>query len=189
MSDTGRDKRMAVMEAALDLFVERGFHGAPTSLIAEKAGVGVGTIYRYFKSKDELIHSIFDELHRTFHERFTGTDPGAPLRERLTALLKQLLILFIESPREFRFLEQYHYSPFAEIGRPEIPSEEHSALRRLLREGQKAGLFKMVPVPVLQGFALGPVVYLAKEHMTGHLSMDASLIKAATGACWDALVK
>ncbi|MCJ7500817.1 TetR/AcrR family transcriptional regulator, partial [bacterium] len=62
MSRSGEDKRQAIMEAALDLFVELGFHGAPTSLIAKRAGVGVGTIYRYFQSKEELIHRIYDDL-------------------------------------------------------------------------------------------------------------------------------
>jgi AcrR family transcriptional regulator len=55
MTSEKTDKRAALLEAALELFAENGFHGAPTSLIAERAGVGVGTIYRYFKDKDELI--------------------------------------------------------------------------------------------------------------------------------------
>jgi AcrR family transcriptional regulator len=44
------DKREAIMAAALDLFVERGFYGTAVPEIAEKAGVGAGTIYRYFES-------------------------------------------------------------------------------------------------------------------------------------------
>jgi AcrR family transcriptional regulator len=190
MQDTSSEKRLAVMEAALDLFVEQGFHGAPTSLIAQRAGVGVGTIYRYFSSKDDLIHHIFDELHRKLHERVSEKqEDGATIRERLTRLLEQLLVIFMESPKEFRFLEQYHYSPFAGTGRREIPDEEHNSLRRLLREGRDGGLFKEAPIPVLEGFALGPVVFLAKEHMAGRLSMDEGLARIATRACWDALAK
>ncbi|UCG39014.1 MAG: TetR/AcrR family transcriptional regulator [bacterium] len=190
MSRKTGEKRRAVMEAAQDLFVECGFHGAPTSLIAQRAGVGVGTIYRYFRNKEELIHSIFDELHLRFHERFSqGHDPGAPLAERLTFLLGRLLAIFIESPRDFLFLEQYHYSPFSAADRQEIPDEEHNAIRRLLREGKNSGLFKDAPLPVLQGIALGPVIFLAKEHIAGRLSMDESTIRLATQACWDALQK
>ena len=46
------DKREAVLGAALELFVERGFHGTTVPEIAERAGVGAGTIYRHFASKE-----------------------------------------------------------------------------------------------------------------------------------------
>jgi AcrR family transcriptional regulator len=42
------DKREAILGAALELFAERGFHGTAVPQIADKAGVGAGTIYRYF---------------------------------------------------------------------------------------------------------------------------------------------
>jgi len=53
------DKRAEIIRAALELIAEHGFHGAPMAMIAEKAGVAAGTIYRYFESKDVLI----TELH------------------------------------------------------------------------------------------------------------------------------
>ncbi len=179
------------MEAALNLFTERGFHGAPTSLIAERAGVGVGTIYRYFRNKEELIHCVFDEMHQRFHQRLPeplGEDLS--LQERLTLLLGQLLVIFMESPREFRYLEQYHYSPFADLERHEIPSEEHNdAIGRLLREGRDSGLFREGPLPVLQAIALGPIISLAKEHIAGRLTVDEATAHSATEACWEALLK
>jgi len=45
------DKREEIMQAALELIAEHGFHGAPMAMIAEKAGVGAGTIYRYFRKQ------------------------------------------------------------------------------------------------------------------------------------------
>jgi len=136
----GIEKRAAVLEAALDLFVERGFHGAPTSLIAQQAGVGVGTIYRYFPSKEELVHSIYNEVHLRFHKRFSERpQEGSSLKDRLTILLELLLAAFINSPRDFRFLEQYHYSPFADTDRSELPAEEQNILNKLLAEGKDAG--------------------------------------------------
>jgi len=178
------------MEAALDLFVERGFHGAPTSLIAQRAGVGVGTIYRYFPSKEELIHNVFGEVQFRFHKRLSRSDvEGAPLQERFTLLLGRLLAAFISSPRDFRFLEQYHYSPFADVDRPEVPALEENPLVRLLREGRDAGLFKVTPLPILQAIALGPAVALAKEHIAGRLSVNKNTSRLAARACWDALLR
>ncbi|MDZ7640932.1 MAG: helix-turn-helix domain-containing protein [Desulfurivibrio sp.] len=65
---TDDDKRQRIMAAALRLFAERGFHGAPTSAIAAEAGVGVGTIYRYFKDKDSLIHELCADLHERYQQ-------------------------------------------------------------------------------------------------------------------------
>src|SRR5690349_13387667 len=53
------DKREAIMHAALELFVERGFFGTVVPDIAERAAVGAGTIYRYFVSKEALVNALY----------------------------------------------------------------------------------------------------------------------------------
>ena len=86
------DKREDVIRAALELIAEHGFHGAPMAMIAERAGVGAGTIYRYFENKDVLIA----ELYRDVEERITpclmdGYDAVKPLHERFLHLGSALL--------------------------------------------------------------------------------------------------
>ncbi|HXC93667.1 MAG TPA: helix-turn-helix domain-containing protein, partial [Geobacteraceae bacterium] len=56
------DKRDEIICAALEMIAENGFHGAPMAMIAEQAGVGAGTIYRYFENKDVLINELFREI-------------------------------------------------------------------------------------------------------------------------------
>ncbi len=63
------DKRCAIVRATLDLVAEQGFHGAPMALVAERAGVAAGTIYRYFESKDVLINEVFHYLEERFSPR------------------------------------------------------------------------------------------------------------------------
>ena len=58
------DKRNLILDTTLSLLSENGFHGTPISLIAEKANIGAGTIYRYFKNKEELINELFIEIKR-----------------------------------------------------------------------------------------------------------------------------
>src|SRR5438067_11510326 len=55
------DKRTRIMDAAIKVFAERGFHSATVAEIARAAGVADGTIYLYFKSKDDLLLRLFDE--------------------------------------------------------------------------------------------------------------------------------
>lgn len=76
-------KRDEILQAALELIAEHGFHGAPMAMIAEKAGVGAGTIYRYFETKDVLIRQLFDELKGNIMAALLAGHPtGRPSRER-----------------------------------------------------------------------------------------------------------
>ena len=72
------DKRELILQAAAQVFGEKGFHSATVEEIAKRAGVGKGTIYQYFDSKGE----IFSELHQWFIQRYLNAldslDENAP---------------------------------------------------------------------------------------------------------------
>src|SRR3981081_2376837 len=55
------DNRARILDAAIKVFAERGFHTATVAEIARAAGVADGTIYLYFKGKDDLLLRLFDE--------------------------------------------------------------------------------------------------------------------------------
>src|SRR5688572_2661377 len=54
------DKRAAILDAATTVFAQRGFFAAQVADIARGAGIAAGTVYLYFRSKDEILTSIFD---------------------------------------------------------------------------------------------------------------------------------
>jgi AcrR family transcriptional regulator len=56
------DKRNAILGAATHLFAERGLTAAPTSEISKQAGVAEGTLFTYFKTKDDLINTLYREI-------------------------------------------------------------------------------------------------------------------------------
>jgi AcrR family transcriptional regulator len=56
------DKRNAILEAATRLFAQRGLTAAPTSEISKQAGVAEGTLFTYFKTKDDLINALYREI-------------------------------------------------------------------------------------------------------------------------------
>src|SRR2546423_14615719 len=60
-----RDKRAAILRAAIDVFAGRGFFNAQVADVARAAGVAAGTVYLYFRGKDDLLVSIFE---RTMNE-------------------------------------------------------------------------------------------------------------------------
>ena len=75
-SERGADKREAILQAALELFAERGFHGTSVPSVAERAGVGAGTIYRHFESKEALALEAFDYAVQQMAGRFTASLEG-----------------------------------------------------------------------------------------------------------------
>ena len=75
-------KRDAILRAAIDVFAERGFFNAQVADVARAAGVAAGTVYLYFRSKDDLLVSIFERTMRrrsprgARHSRTSTTPPS-----------------------------------------------------------------------------------------------------------------
>jgi AcrR family transcriptional regulator len=183
------DKRDEIVRAALGLIAEKGFHGAPMAMIAEKAGVGAGTIYRYFENKDVLINELYRELEeRLMAVIMADYSPGKPVRERFIHLGTAMLRYFISNPLDFRYLEQFHNSPFgAEFRRDKIQgnSGNKNIYRELFEEGIARQVVKELPMVVLFALAFGPLINMARDHILGFVAMDETLICQAISACWD----
>src|SRR5690625_4686863 len=64
-----RPKYMQIIEAAVEIIAENGYHGSQVSKIASKAGVADGTIYLYFKNKEDILVSVFEEKMGQFIEK------------------------------------------------------------------------------------------------------------------------
>jgi AcrR family transcriptional regulator len=83
--------RAAIFDAARDVFVERGYAGASIRSIAERAGITHGTIYLYFRDKDDLLYQLSEEHFRQLLARLRELprtlDPLARLREAFLALV------------------------------------------------------------------------------------------------------
>ena len=83
-------KRKAILEAALCLFAERGVAGTPTSAISKKAGVAEGTLFTYFKTKDELVNELYLALRGTFDAELKDYPGARDVRTRLRFCVGQV---------------------------------------------------------------------------------------------------
>ncbi|MBP1729106.1 MAG: TetR family transcriptional regulator [Deltaproteobacteria bacterium] len=185
------DKRDEIVRAALELIAEHGFHGAPMALIAEHAGVGAGTIYRYFENKDVLITELYRELEeRSFPIIQKGYSPDKPIRERFLHLCTALLRYFIDNPLDFRFLEQFLNSPYGVAFRRDKLLEargECDVFRELFEDGVSRQEMKDLPLVILFALAFGPILAVARDHILGFIMRDEVLIARTIEACWDGI--
>ncbi|WP_332913757.1 TetR/AcrR family transcriptional regulator [Algoriphagus boritolerans] len=87
--DQTQDKRILILESALELIRENGFHGTPVSIVAKHAGVAAGTVYTYFKSKDELIVALYHYVKAGLLSEISAKDHASdPFQKRFFCTLE-----------------------------------------------------------------------------------------------------
>src|SRR4051812_19979813 len=115
MSATGPEKtslampkgREAILDAATALFAEHGYNDADTQALAEKLGVGKGTLYRHFASKRELFLAAVDRVMRRMREHIDASvaEAEAPL-DRPAVAIRAYLDFFASHPEYVELLIQ-----------------------------------------------------------------------------------
>ncbi|HKS09518.1 MAG TPA: TetR/AcrR family transcriptional regulator [Pyrinomonadaceae bacterium] len=141
----GGAKREAILRAAITVFAHNGYFNSKVADIAREAGVADGTVYLYFKSKEEILHSIFD---RSVDEALASarkqieliTDPRDRLRqiallhlERLGADRDLAVVFQVELRGSTKFMEEFSAAGFAEY---------LALIRTTFEEGQRSGVFR-----------------------------------------------
>jgi len=182
------DKHEDIVRAALELIAEHGFHGAPMAMIAERAGVGAGTIYRYFENKDVLIREIYVCLEGQVWTAIKEHYPEG-IRQRFLHICKYLIRYFLASPLEFRFIEQFHNSPYGVDCRREkfLGRKNKDLVTELFETGQQQQLIKDLPLPILSALTFGPLVDVCRDHILQFIELDDALIDRIIEASWDAI--
>lgn len=194
MSKEITDKRTAILKAAMELIAENGFHGAPTAMIAARAGVGTGTIYRYFADKDVLIREVHRELEERMNPILLGQDAAdRSLRERFNHFFIGLMRFLLDNPLEFKFLEQFYDSPYGvamrrdKIFNQRSSEQRYDTVKNLFEQGVADGVIKDLPIAILYALFFGTLVSVARDHTLGFVELNEDLIRRTAEASWDAI--
>ncbi len=147
------DKRRIILRAAVQVFAERGFHQARVSDVAEKAGVADGTIYLYFRNKEDLLICIFEDSMDTLLSGLQSALEGVsdPL-ERIRVFARFHLRQVRDNPAEAEVLQvQLRGSnKFLKDYRPEKLWAYIGVFAEAMRQGQANGLVRKDVDPFLQ---------------------------------------
>ena len=99
------DRRRDLVRAAIRVFARKGFHAARVGDIAEEAGVAHGLLYHYFRSKEDVLETIFRETWTNVVERAAAIEAsGEPLEEQLRAFASFFLGTWVVSPNLARVM-------------------------------------------------------------------------------------
>jgi TetR/AcrR family fatty acid metabolism transcriptional regulator len=167
----GGDKRERILDAAEQVFAERGFYNARVAEIARAAGVADGTIYLYFKSKDDLLISVFESrMERVLGDLSAAIAEAQTPVDKLYAFIKAYLNMVREHPQQAelltvelrqssKFMKEYANPRFAELLK---------LIAGVIADGQAAGdLDDSVPPPVAARMMFGVLDELALAWVLG----------------------
>ena len=188
VEDKAKDKKTLIEKATLELLSQHGFHGTPISMIAEKAGVGAGTIYRYFDNKEQLINDLFTDIKRdVIKAMLRDYREEGSYKERFKHLWMNLIQYCIDHPREFHFVEQYRYASFVSNVTREQSFIILAPIMQFFIEAKRAKAMKDLPLYTIISLTYGPIVSLSKLHIDHNQSLTQERIEQAAEACWDAV--
>lgn len=173
-----KDKRKAILDSSLELIALQGFHGTSMKQIAENAKVAAGTIYVYFKKKDDLIHQLFVEIREELNEVIVGGfNSEISFKENFMILWNEVLEYYLRFPLKYNFLEQFSISPFINDVTIEEGTQALAPAYSLFREAQKYGVLKQLPISALIALTHGPIISLVKMNNIGEIIIEDEINK------------
>jgi TetR/AcrR family transcriptional regulator, repressor of fatR-cypB operon len=182
------DKRRLILDAALRMFAERGYHGTSVPEVAEAAGIGVGTMYRYFDNKDALVNEVYRDAKLRLRAALLD---GMPATDRYTLdqgrawfseLWRRLAAFAKAEPDAFRFLEMQDHVPYLDAESRQV---ELTVLKPIWLAGSRLrSMSAGPPVGVLIAMLWGAFVGLVKAGRLGYLKLDERSFEQAGVAAW-----
>jgi AcrR family transcriptional regulator len=168
MSRTQGDLKQRIDAAALHLFAERGADATPVPMIAQRAGVAVGSLYRYYGNKEELVARLYAENYARLADelRRVAAREGST-RDKIAAMVRFICNYFDQEWDLARFLllEQHvRLKSYAGAANPVDIVDE------VLDEGMRRGEVRRLDGMVAAALVMGPVIQAATFRTYGRLT-------------------
>ena len=182
------DKRRIILDAALRVFAAKGYHGTTVPDVADAAGVGTGTLYRYFANKESLVNEVYRDAKVRLRESLMNDLDAPDMMEPGDAELwfQELWLRLGEfaraQPEAFRFLEMQDHVEYLDVKSRQL---ELSVLMPLWMAGKRLHARDAnAPVDMLIALLWGAFVGLVKASRLGYLALDDKRLALAGRVCW-----
>lgn len=179
-------KRDQILQATRDLLFEQGLQATSMAQIAERADVGMGTIYNYFANKEELVFSLYTRIKAAMSDfALVAYDEEQPVVTRFLHILASFAGFGVLYPRDFRLSQQLAQLPSIQAQASDFPITH--AVERLFADAKRERLLKEMPESVMILLMFGGLNALIEAAAIEQIQLDDTLIAQATWACWDAI--
>jgi AcrR family transcriptional regulator len=142
-----KERRQLILNHALDLFVEKGYHETRTSEISERVGIASGTLFNYFNKKEEIINNLYIEIKE---EVFSVLNSNINSDEHVYSFLKNNWKNFvswgIKNYKKILFILQMEDSPIISDEIKKKVEEKFAVYGAIYQEGINQGFLKDIPL-------------------------------------------
>ncbi len=138
----GADKRQLILDAAIKVFADKGFHATRISDIAREAEIAYGLVYHYFRNKEEILDTIFLDRWNLFIEAVQAiTDDGRGVEQKLLSIAAVILSAYRNRPEWVQILvfEIQRSQRFTEPDRTQLVGRLFRLIAQILSDGQERG--------------------------------------------------
>lgn len=185
----GADTREALLDAALEVMSERGFHGTSVPELAERAGVGAATMYRHFESKEALVNALYVRAKRQFATMLWEAFPeGLPARKALHEVWVRMARIAVRHGPLLVFLEMHHHASY--LTRESVEECENlvmGPLEEIVRRGQADGVIRPGEPAFHLAFLWGAFLGLLKPAMERDGRVDEEVLLRGEPLAWAAI--
>ena len=173
-----------LLDAALDLFVEKGFSATRVDDVAAKAGVSKGTLFLYFPSKEDLFKAVvreniakqFPTWNKEFNS-FTGSSADM-LRYAMTSWWERIGQTRASGITKLVMSEAQNFPEMAHFYQEEVIQPGNSLIRRILERGVASGEFRQLDTEQAVHAVVAPMIFLMMwKHSMGACAASAQIMK------------
>ena len=181
--------RRRLIAAALELFTTTGFRATTTPMLAERAGIAEGTIYRHFSGKDELLNAAYRQVQdwATAMVREIEADRLQPVRDRLLGLARRLLEEAARDPAAMRMLLHAREARHLDEASQQSARRFREALQQVMASGKSDGVVRAGPADLWAGIWLAIVAFAVERVEDGEWTAEHPQAALVIEAAWDAI--
>lgn len=182
------DKRQAILDAALGLFAERGFHGTAVPAIAKAAEVGAGTVYRYFDSKEGIVNALYQHYKQQLASFLIArVRLDQPAREQFHAYWQGMAEFARNYSDAYKFLELHHHAEYLDDESRALEQRLTGMARKSFEVFQAQQVVKDVDPYILMAVVHGSFVGLVRTCSGQKLLMSQAAVDATEQCVWEAI--
>ncbi|MBB4805388.1 AcrR family transcriptional regulator [Chryseobacterium defluvii] len=172
----------------MKLLTEKGVQATPMSAIAKAAGTGMGTIYNYFATKEELINAIYLYIKSLEIQFITQrTHDESSLKIKFLEYYKAFVDFNIHYPECFAFMDQLQNSPIISECTKDEGKTEFLPVLELIRKGQEDGIIKKMSMDAILQFLAGTLTTYVRWMLSIEENDRDQYLDQQMRMVWDAL--
>ncbi len=181
-------KEAAIQNATLHLVIRTGFAGLKMADVAKEAQMATGTLYLYYKSKEELINELFVLTKREVAAAISDQKHAAPsFFETFRNMWYGYFEFCLQNPEKMLFVEQFLYSGYIAEEIKQQTEAYFDDLNIFLKEAQAQHFVREGNIELIKAQMQGAVHEIIKTHLQKKIILDDTLIRQCFEMAWDSV--